>query len=150
MHPVLVYAILFIVTTVMLLFVFEQYQLGSIYLLLIIASLITAIIGKILIRLFPSEDPMQEEITKEQQKVYANQYKREIQFLFNIVQPDPKLQPNPKRISGSLEDCFDLDKEIMHSRLQQYFGEALELSTNQPLAEVVEELKRKFENWPDS
>ncbi len=129
---------------------FEQYQLGSIYLLLVIASLITAILGRVFIRLFPSEDPMQEEIIKEQHKVHANQYKREIHFLFNIVQPDPKLQPNPKRISGSLEDCFDLDAELMQLRLKQYFGEALELQTNQPLAEVVEELKRKYKNWPDS
>ncbi len=150
MHPVLVYASLFIVTTVALLFVFEQYHLGSIYLLLVIATVITAIVGKILIRLFPSEDPMQEEITKEQRKVYANQYKREIQFLFNVVQPDPKLQPNPKRISGSLEDCFDLDTQLMHSRLKHYFGDSFDLSTSLPLADIVEELKRSHKNWPDS
>jgi len=150
MHPVLVYVVVFLVATIALLFAFEKYQIGSIYLLLLFASVITAIIGRILIILFPSVDPMQQEIENEQRKVYANQYKREIQILFNIVQPDPKLQPNPKRNSGSLEDCFELDEEVMAMRLKQYFGETFDLPTNLPLAKMVEELKINYKNWPDS
>ncbi len=149
MHPVLIYTLVFIPTLIGSLLLFDKYQLGSFYMLLIIASVITAILGKLLVNMFPSVDPMSDEIAKEQKKVYANQYKREIQYLFNIVQPDPKLQPNPKRLSGSLEDCFSLDKTIMHTRLKQYFGEEFDLATNLPLAEMVEKLKSRYKNWPD-
>jgi len=147
MHPVLVYAALFIAITIGLLFVFEQYQLGSVYLLLIISSVITALIGKFLIRMFPSEDPMQKEIEKDGLKVRANQYRREIQFIFNIVQPDPKLQPNPKRLGESLEDCFDLGADEMNMRLQQYFGDSFDIALNQPLPDMVEEMKQQYKNW---
>lgn len=147
MHPVLVYAALFIAITIGLLFVFEQYQLGSIYLLLLISSVFTVVVGKVLIRMFPSEDPMQDEIEKENLKLRANQYQHEIQFIFNIVQPDPKQQPSPKRIGGSLDDCFNLDSKVILERLQQYFGESFDISTSQPLPEMVEKIKQKYKNW---
>ncbi len=149
MHPVLVYAVLFFTITIGLLFVFEQYQFGSIYLLLIISSVITALIGKILIRMFPSEDPMQKEIEKDDLKVRANQYRREIQFIFNIVQPDPKLQPNPKRLGESLDECFDIDAEVMMVRLKQYFGDSFNIETNQSLPDMVEEIKKNYKTWSE-
>ncbi len=148
MHPVLIYTILFIISTTSLLFIFEKYQLESFYILLIISSVITWISGKILVRLFPSEDPMQNEIKKDDLKVRANQYRREIQFVFNIVQPDPKLQPKTKRLSDSLEDCFDLEAGEMKKRLQLYFGESFNTSTNQPLPDMIEEMKMKYKSWP--
>ena len=147
MHPVLVYSTLFIAITIGLLFAFEQYQFGSIYLLLLISIIVTIILGKILTRIFPSEDPMQGEIEKEDLKVRANSYKREIQFIFNIVQPDPKLQPNPRRLGESLEDCFELDAEIINMRLQQYFGDSFNIATQQPLPDMVEEMKQQYKNW---
>ena len=150
MHPVLIYSIVFIAVTIGLLFAFERYQFGSIYLLLLISSISTFLLSKLLIRLFPSEDPMLEEIQKEQKRVYANQYKHEIQFLFNIVQPDPKLQPSPKRIAGSLEDCFELDSKVMHARLKQYFGDSFNISTHQPLAKMIEEIKSVHKDWSAS
>ncbi|MBT8123705.1 MAG: hypothetical protein KJO81_02650 [Gammaproteobacteria bacterium] len=149
MHPVLVYAVLFFTITIGLLFVFERYQLGSVYLLLIISSVITALIGKILIRMFPSEDPMQKEIEKDDLKVRANQYRREIQFIFNIVQPDPKLQPNPKRLGESLDECFDIDAEVMMVRLKQYFGDSFNIATNQSLPDMVEEMKKNYKTWSE-
>ena len=149
MHPVLVYSIIFIAITIGLLFGFERYQLGSIYLLLLISSISTFLLGKFITRLFPSEDPMMEEIQKEQKRVYANQYTREIRILFNIVQPDPKLQPTPKRIAGSLEDCFELDAETMRTRLKHYFGDSFNVSTTQPLAEMIEEIKSIRKDWPN-
>jgi hypothetical protein len=147
MHPVLIYAILFIIFTTSLLFVFEKYQLGSLYSLLLISSVATWIVGKVLIGLFPSEDPMQGEIEKDDLKVRANQYRHEIQFIFNIVQPDPKLQPKPKRLGESLEDCFDLEIDVMNMRLQQYFGDSFNVALNQPLPDMVEEMKMKYKNW---
>lgn len=148
MHPVLVYALVFIVTTIGLLFVFERYPIGSFYLLLFIASIITAIVGKLLTRLFPSQDPMQEEIEKDDLKVRANQYRHEIQYIFNIVQPDPKLQPNPKRLSESLEDCFNLEPDVMNMRLQQYFGDSFDIELNQPLPDLIEAMKHRYSDWP--
>ena len=150
MHPVLVYAALFISTTIGLLFLFENYQLGSAYLLFLIAAVVTGIIGKTLIKLFPSDDPMQDEIEKEERKQRANQYKREIQYLFNIVQPDPKLQPNPKRLGASLADCFDLDIDTIVIRLKQHFGDTFSTSVKQPIPDMVEEIKQKYKNWPES
>ena len=148
MHPVLIYSAIFIAITIGLLFLFERYQLGSIYLLLLISSVSAFFLGKILILLFPSEDPMLEEIEKEQKRVYVNQYKREIQFLFNVVQPDPKLQPSPKRISGSLEDCFEMEAEVMQARLKQYFGNSFSIETSQPMADMIEEIKSVYKKWP--
>lgn len=148
MHPVLIYAILFIISTTSLLFVFEKYQLGSLYFLLIISSVVTWLVGKLLISLFPSEDPMQDEIEKDDLKVRANQYRREIQFIFNIVQPDPKLQPSPKRMAESLEDCFDLDADEMKGRLKQYFGDSFNIATNQTFPDMIEEMKQQYRNWP--
>jgi len=148
MHPVLIYAILFIIATTSLLFVFEKYQLGSIYLLLIISSAITWMAGKLLIKIFPSEDPMQPEIEKENHKVRANQYQHEIQFIFNIIQPDPKLQPSPKRLAETLDECFDLDAEVMRERLQQYFGDSFNIAIDQTLPDMIEEIKLNYKNWP--
>ena len=147
MHPVLIYGLLFIIFTVGLLFAFEKYQLGSIYLLLLISSASTFLVGKILIKIFPSEDPMLNEIEKDDLKVRANQYRREIQFIFNIVQPDPKFQPNPKRLGESLDECFDLDAEIMRMRLKQYFGDDFNIATNLSLPDMVEEMKRQYKDW---
>jgi len=147
MHPVLVYAVLFIAITIGLLFVFEKYEFGSIYLLLLISSILKFVVGKVLIRMFPSEDPMQDEVEKENLKFRANQYQHEIQFIFNIVQPDPKLQPSPKRIGESLDDCFNLDSTVILERLQQYFGESFDIATSQPLPDMVEKIKQKYKNW---
>ena len=148
MHPVLIYAILFIIFTTSLLFIFEKYQLGSLYFLLLISSVATWAAGKVLIKLFPSEDPMQDEIEKDDLKVRANQYKHEIQFIFNIVQPDPKLQPKPKRLGESLEDCFHLEVDVMKKRLQQFFGDSFDISLNQPIPDMVEEMRQKYKDWP--
>ena len=147
MHPVLIYGLLFIIFTVGLLFAFEKYQLGSIYLLLLISLVSTFLVGKFLIKIIPSEDPMHGEIEKENLKVRANQYQREIQFLFNIVQPDPKFQPNPKRLGESLDDCFDLNAHEMKIRLKQYFGDSFDIATNQSLPDMVEEMKLQYKNW---
>jgi len=123
MHPVLIYSVIFIISIVGLLLVFEKY-------------------------LFPSEDPMQGEIEKEDLKVRANQYQHEIQFIFNIVQPDPKLQPSSRRVAESLDECFDLETDEMVRRLKQYFGDSFNIATNQALPDMVEEMKLKYENWP--
>jgi hypothetical protein len=148
MHPVLIYSILFIIFTTSLLFVFEKYQFESFYLLLIVSSIITWLVGKILIGLIPSEDPMRDEIIKNDLKVRANQYQREIKYIFNIVQPDPKLQPKPKRLVDSLEACFDIEAAEMNKRLQFYFGDSFDTATNQPLPDMIEEMKLKYKNWP--
>jgi len=131
-----------------LLFAFERYELGSFYFLIFIAAIITVIVGKLLTRLFPSHDPMQTEIEKENEKVRANQYQHEIKFIFNIVQPDPKLQPSPKRVTETLDECFGLDPAVMVDRLKQYFGESFDVATNQALPDMVEEMKQKYRDWP--
>lgn len=148
MHPVLIYTILFIIFTTSLLFLFEKYQFKSIYILLIISSVITWLVGKLFIKLFPSEDPMQQEIEKDNLKVRANQYRYEIQYIFNIVQPDPKLQPSPKRMVDSLSECFDLDENIIRKRLQQYFGDTFDIETSQSLPDMIEEIKTQYQDWP--
>lgn len=147
MHPVLIYGFLFIVITTSLLFIFEAYPVGSIYLLLFISTTTTVIIGRMLVKLLHIDDPMQQEIDKEKHKLLSNKYQREIQFLFNIVQPDPKLQPTPKRISESLLDCFDLDEDIMGMRLKQYFGDSFDMDLSQPLPDMIERLSEEYKGW---
>ncbi|MCZ6564854.1 MAG: hypothetical protein O6852_01775 [Gammaproteobacteria bacterium] len=147
MHPVLIYAILCVALTVSLLFIFEAYQIGSIFFFLLSVAAGTAIIGKIAVKLLPADDPMQPEIEKEKVKLRANEYQREIQFIFNIVQPDPKLQPNTKRIAESLLECFDLSEEVMLMRLRQYFGDSFGARIDQPLPDFIEKIKKEFKDW---
>lgn len=147
MHPVLLYGITFICVTIGLLFVFEAYPIGSGYLLLLIAVISTGLIGKVLTKIFPNDDPMQQEIDKENQKQRSNLYQREIQFLFNIVQPDPKLQPSPRRIGENLTELFMLDEEVMLKSLRQYFGDSFDLKINQSLPDLVEEINSKYREW---
>jgi len=149
MHPVLIYSTVFIGITIALLFVFEAYPIGSVYMLLLIAAVITVIVGKILVKIFPNEDPMQKEIEKEKARLRARSFQREIQFIFNLVQPDPKLQPNTRRLSESLKDCFDLDEKIMQSRLKQYFGDSFDIAIDQPLPDLVEQIKKQYKTWPN-
>ncbi len=147
MHPVLIYSTIFILVTIALLFVFEAYPIGSIYSLLLISTIITAVIGKILIKIFPEEDPMRAEIEKELGKQRANNYQREIQFIFNLVQPDPKLQPSTRRLNESLTECFDLDDKLIYTRLKQYFGDSFDLAIDQPLPDLVEQIKIEYKDW---
>ena len=91
---------------------------------------------------------MQREIVKEECKQRANLYKREIQYIFNVVQPDPKLQPNPKRLGEILDECFDLDADIMMMRLKQHFGDSFDTSIKQPIPDMVEEIKNNYKGWP--
>ena len=147
MHPVLIYGFTFICITIGLLFAFEAYPIGSGYLLLFIAVISAAIIGKLLIKIFPSDDPMQQEIDKENRKQRSNAYQREIQLLFNIVQPDPKFQPIARRTSEALTECFDIEDEILLNRLKQYFGDSFDLKINQPIPDLVEEINSKYKDW---
>ena len=147
MHPVLIYSVIFIITTISLLFIFETYPIGSIYLLLFISAMVTVIVGKILVNIFPADDPMQEEIEKEKGRLRARSCQREIQFIFNLVQPDPKLQPNTKRLNEALTDCFDLDDKVMQMRLKQYFGDSFDIAIDQPLPDLVAQIKKEYKAW---
>ncbi len=147
MHPVLIYGFSFIGITIGLLFLFENYSLGSGYLLLFVAVVATVIAGRIAVKFFSSDDPMQREIDKENRKQRSNSYQREIQLLFNIVQPDPKFQPSTKRISESLTECFDLEEDLIVSRLKQYFGEPFDLQINQSLPDLIEEIHTTYKDW---
>lgn len=147
MHPVLIYAILCVVLTINLLFIFEAYQIESIFFFLLSVAAGTAVIGKIAVRLLPEDDPMQPEIEKEKVKLKANEYQREIQFIFNIVQPDPKLQPSTKRIAESLLECFDLSEEVMLIRLRHYFGDSFDAQLDQPLPNFIEKMTKECKDW---
>lgn len=147
MHPVLIYGFLFIVITISLLFIFEAYPIGSIYLLLFISTITTVFIGRILVKLLHTDDPMQQEIDKEKSKQRSNVYQREIQLLFNIVQPDPKYQPSTKRISESLTECFNLEENVLQKRLMQYFGDSFDIPINQPLPDLVEQINATYKDW---
>lgn len=147
MHPVLIYGFLFIVITISLLFIFEAYPIGSIYLLLFISTITTVFIGRILVKLLHTDDPMQLEIDKEKSKQRSNVYQREIQLLFNIVQPDPKYQPSTKHISESLTECFNLEENVLQKRLMQYFGDSFDIPINQPLPDLVEQINATYKDW---
>lgn len=147
MHPVLIYGFLFIVITISLLFIFEAYPIGSIYLLLFISTITTIISGRILVKLLHTDDPMQQEIDKEKHKQRSNAYQREIQLLFNIVQPDPKYQPSTKRICESLTECFNLEEKVLQKRLMQYFGDSFDIPINQPLPDLVEQINATYKDW---
>lgn len=148
MHPVLVYAFSFVIITIGLLFVFEHYAIGGLYMFIVVCTTFTVIIGKVLTLFFSADDPMQKELAKEESRQRSLQYQREIQFLYNIVQPDPKLQPTTKRVGESLCECFDLDEKVMLQRIRQFFGESFEISLNQPLPDLIEQIKHEYNNWP--
>lgn len=74
---------------------------------------------------------------------------REIQFIINIIEPDPKYQPAFVSDEASLLDALCTDEDDMLRKLAHYFGASFDFDIRQPLWKLVDQLKNAYIEWPD-
>lgn len=75
--------------------------------------------------------------------------KREIQFLVNIQEPDPDYQPYLLTDYATVYDVNLDSEEEIRQKYSSYFKEEFTLSFDQPLWNLVDEIKNKYHGWPD-
>ena len=81
----------------------------------------------------------------------GKQRRREIELLVNIIAPDPDYQPWFLADEADLFAVRDQGEEVFRPRLEGYFGKPLkfEIRQRQPLWELVDEIKKRYPDWPD-
>ena len=73
---------------------------------------------------------------------------REIQLLFNIIEPDPDLQPVFASDEASIMDCTGEDEKLILARLEFYFKFDCHFALSMPMW-TVDELRQRIPGWPD-
>ncbi len=75
---------------------------------------------------------------------------REIQLLFNIVEPDPEYQPIFTSDEATLLECTGHPKNVVLARLEYYLQIDCSFATTLPVWQVVDELRKRLPGWPDA
>jgi hypothetical protein len=75
---------------------------------------------------------------------------REIQILVNLLEPDPNLQPYFLSDKASVAQITLDGLDVIILRLESYFGKPLNVSLDQPLWKLVDQLKDMYPGWPDN
>jgi hypothetical protein len=75
--------------------------------------------------------------------------RREVQFLINVVEPDPAFQPFIVTDEASLLDAVGTDETEIMRRLESHFGAALNIDLCMPIWRLVDAIKRLRPGWPD-
>ncbi len=75
--------------------------------------------------------------------------KREIQLIFNIIEPDPEFQPIFTSDEATLLDSTAHDREMVRARLEAYLHFDCGHLLNMPIWEVVDEIRARIPGWPD-
>ena len=68
--------------------------------------------------------------------------KREIDTLVQIIEREPRYRPWFISDRASLLDIFGDSQQEIKDKLEAYFGNKLEISLDQPIWKLVDELKR--------
>ena len=74
---------------------------------------------------------------------------REVQFLLNVVEPDPEYQPFVLTDGASLFDAVGLDEDEIRRRLGAYFGQPFAFDLSQPVWRLVDEIRTWRPGWPE-
>lgn len=74
---------------------------------------------------------------------------REIQLLFNIIEPDPDYQPIFTSDEATLLDSTAHEREVIQSRLESYLRFDCSNLLNMPVWKVVDEIRSRIPGWPD-
>jgi len=75
---------------------------------------------------------------------------REIHLILNIIDPDPKFQPDFLSDEALVLQSTRMEEDIVFARLRAYFGSSIELKLNDTFVELVDSIKRQIPNWPDN
>ena len=79
----------------------------------------------------------------------TNRRRREVQFIINLIEPDPEYQPSFVSDEATLLDCLCMDEGKIQQRLQDYFGEDFDIDVRQPVWKLVDQLKVSYIEWLD-
>ncbi len=74
---------------------------------------------------------------------------REVQLLFNIIEPDPEYQPTFTSDEATIRDSTGLEDQVVLARLESYFRFDCSFALAIPLWQLVDELKARIPGWPD-
>jgi hypothetical protein len=81
---------------------------------------------------------------------HSDAREREIQLIINIVEPDPEYQGPLVTDEATLLDAVGVDEGTMAQRLKLHFGADFDLSLRLPLWKLVDAIKTRHPDWPDS
>jgi len=75
-------------------------------------------------------------------------YRREIQLLINIQQPDPEYQPILITDESVVFDLVTEDEKTIRKRFELYFEQPFRYNLKQPMWKLVEDIQRQQPDWP--
>jgi len=75
-------------------------------------------------------------------------YRREIQLLINIQQPDPEYQPILITDRSIIFDIVTANEKIIRDRFSDYFEQPFSYNLSQPLWKLIEEIRLRQPDWP--
>lgn len=84
------------------------------------------------------------------QTLEIDKRKREVQYLINIVEPDPEYQPYFLSDEASIFEVTAMDEEEIDVRLKAHFGKDFQFPFTSKLWKAIDEIKQRFPNWPES
>ena len=81
---------------------------------------------------------------------WSEKRKREIQFLINIVEPDPEYQPFFISDEATFLDLVSNEPTEISKKIESYFNNNFKINLSLPAWRIVDFIKDKVLNWPDS
>jgi len=81
-------------------------------------------------------------------KYKSNLYRREIQLLINIQQPDPEFQPLKINDNIMIFDVVTANESLIRTRFENYFEQPFNFDLKQPLWKLVEDIRLRMPDWP--
>jgi len=85
---------------------------------------------------------------KRQANYKTRLYRREIQLLINIQQPDPEYQPILVTDKSVIFDIVTTTVKVVRQRFTEYFEQPFTYNLNQPLWKLVEDIRLSQPDWP--
>lgn len=74
---------------------------------------------------------------------------REVQFLLNVVEPDPEYQPLVLTDEATLFDAVAHDEDEIRRRLGACFGDPFAFDLSVPIWRLVDEIRAWRPTWPE-
>ncbi|VAW77436.1 hypothetical protein MNBD_GAMMA12-1452 [hydrothermal vent metagenome] len=78
----------------------------------------------------------------------THMYRREIQLLINVQQPDPEFQPILITDQSVIFDVVTSNETVIRKRFANYFEQPFHFNLLQPLWKLVEDIQRTQPDWP--
>jgi hypothetical protein len=75
--------------------------------------------------------------------------RREMQLIFNVIEPDPEYQPMFVSDEANFFDISGLNENEMEARLRFYFKGELPAPLSTPIWQFIYIVKARYPGWPD-